>query len=97
MNGKAPHDCIIHNERFFHRLAYDGTLAVGESYMEGWWDCKRLDEFFYKLFKAEIYQKLLFPWDRLICYLTYDAFNLQTLERSWEIAEKHYDLGNMTH
>jgi cyclopropane-fatty-acyl-phospholipid synthase len=34
------------------------------------------------------------PAERLINYLLFQAFNLQTAARSWEVAKKHYDLGN---
>lgn len=94
VNGKAPHDFIIHNDKVFNRTIYDGTLGLAESYVDGWWSCKKLDEYFYKIFKHGIYQKITFPWDRLIYYLTFHAFNLQTLKRSREVADKHYDIGN---
>lgn len=96
VHGTEPDDIIIHNKWFFHRFACDGTLGLGESYMDGWWDCEKLDEFFYKAFQVGIYQEITFPWDRLIRYLEFDVFNLQTVARSWEIAEKHYDLGKMS-
>lgn len=29
---------IIHNPEFYDRVVRDGSLGMGESYMEGWWD-----------------------------------------------------------
>lgn len=92
-DGAAPHNIIVHSDWFYHRLARDGTLGLAEAYLDGWWDCKKLDEFFYKALKAGLYQKVTFPWDRLINYLDFHAFNLQTVARSYEVADKHYDLG----
>lgn len=93
----GPSNMVVHNEWLYHRMVYDGTLGLGEAYMEGWWDCKRLDEFFYKVFMGNIYQEILYPWDRLIHYLSFDAFNLHSVVRSREVADKHYDLGSLIH
>jgi hypothetical protein len=45
-------DIRVHDTRFFKRVLQQGSLGLGESYMEGWWDCKRLDIFFDKLLRA---------------------------------------------
>jgi cyclopropane-fatty-acyl-phospholipid synthase len=37
----------------------DGSLGLGESYMEGWWECDALDEFFCKLFSKQMEKKFL--------------------------------------
>lgn len=95
VHGSESHDMIVHDERTFHRLSYEGTLGLGEAYMNGWWDCKKLDEFFTKIFQGGLYQKLSFPWDILFRYLQFEFFNLQTGVRSWQVAETHYDLGKM--
>lgn len=92
-NGVEPQSMVIHNDWVFHRLVCDGTLGLAEAYMDGWWDCVKLDEFFYKVFQANVYQEIMYPWDRLIHYLKFDVFNLQTIARSREVADKHYDLG----
>lgn len=91
--GREPHSFDIHNDWLYHRLVCDGTLGLGEAYMDGWWDCKKLDELFYKIYQAGFYQEMMYPWDRLIRYLQFDVFNLQTVARSREVADKHYDLG----
>ena len=46
INGPMPWDLRINDERFYHRILIDGSLGLGESYMDGWWDCDRIDEFF---------------------------------------------------
>ncbi len=45
INGFNPWDIRVHDKRFFKRVLQQGSLGLGESYMEGWWDCKRLDIF----------------------------------------------------
>ena len=44
LDGERPWDLHVHDERFFRRILTGGTLALGESYMDGWWDCDALDE-----------------------------------------------------
>ena len=54
INGKNPRDIQVHNEHFYLRLLKNPILALGESYMEGWWDCEKLDEFFFYLLRTEL-------------------------------------------
>ena len=46
INGNKPWDIQIHNPSFYERILSGGSLALGESYMDGWWDCEALDQFF---------------------------------------------------
>ena len=95
INGNQPHDIRVKNEKFYLRLVNDTSLGLGESYMEGWWDCDRIDEFFSKILDAGLYKKIQTPADKIIHYIQFDVFNLQTAKRSWEVAEKHYNLGKI--
>ncbi|HAU3859986.1 TPA: cyclopropane-fatty-acyl-phospholipid synthase, partial [Legionella pneumophila] len=45
INGQTPWDIQIYNDEFYSRLLRDADLGLGESYMEGWWDCQRIDLF----------------------------------------------------
>ncbi|CAG7734388.1 unnamed protein product, partial [Allacma fusca] len=92
INGSEPHDIQVHNEMYYHRMINEGTMGTGESYMEGWWDCKRLDVYFTKAIRFGLSKQLLLPTEKLIHYLQFHVFNLQTAARSWEVAEKHYNL-----
>ncbi len=38
INGEEPWDIKVHNENFYSALLRGGSLALGESYMQGWWD-----------------------------------------------------------
>lgn len=46
INGNNPWDIRIKDELFYRRVMKEGSLGLGESYMEGWRECERLDEFF---------------------------------------------------
>ena len=53
LDGDRPWDIHIHNDRLFARVLAAGSLALGESYMDGWWDCERLDEFFCRILQGD--------------------------------------------
>jgi cyclopropane-fatty-acyl-phospholipid synthase len=43
VDGKEPCDIRIKNPKFYRRILRDGSIGLGESYMEGWWECDALD------------------------------------------------------
>ena len=86
-------EVTIRDERLFGRLLRDGTLGLGESYMDGWWDAEPLDGVLFKLAAARVQDA--FPKDLPLMASAIKArlINLQRL-RVREVAEKHYDLDN---
>ena len=57
VNGSRPWDIQVHHDLFFKRLVAGGSMALGESYMDGWWDCQALDQFFERILKLRLDQK----------------------------------------
>lgn len=93
VGGERPWDLQVHNENFYGRVVAEGSLGMGESYMDGWWDCDRLDEFFHRILRADLESKVkqrLHIFDVLKAKL----FNLQKPSRAFEIGRRHYDVGN---
>src|SRR4029078_1261736 len=41
--GGPPQDLAVPDRRFYARVVRNGSLGLGESYMDGWWDCAALD------------------------------------------------------
>ena len=83
----------VHDTRFYQRALSHGSLGVGESYMDGWWDVPQLDEFFTRIQRAELHKKIK-PLSVLWLSLKGRLFNRQTQARSAKVAREHYDLGN---
>ena len=52
INGSNEWDPQIHDQRLFRRVIQQGTLGLGEAYMDGWWDCERLDELMSRSLRA---------------------------------------------
>ena len=44
INGSNPWDIRVHNKEFYKRALAKVELGIGESYMDGWWDCEQIDE-----------------------------------------------------
>jgi cyclopropane-fatty-acyl-phospholipid synthase len=92
--GTNPWDIKIHNEKFYDRALSRKNLGLGEAYMEGWWDCERLDEFFYKILCADLGDKVRGSWKLVLPAVRAFLFNLQSLSRSSMVADVHYNLDN---
>lgn len=92
--GRQPFDIEVHDERFYGRVLAHGSLGLGESYVDGWWDCPRLDEFFAKILKAKLDQKARRDLRTALAYFANRIFNHQSSARAFEVGEKHYDRGN---
>src|SRR5215469_151740 len=54
INGNAPHDIVVNDRRFYARLARDGAMGLGESYMDGWWDSPAVDEMITRIHRANL-------------------------------------------
>ncbi|MCP6719829.1 MAG: cyclopropane fatty acyl phospholipid synthase [Patescibacteria group bacterium] len=92
INGSRPWDIQTHNEKLFDRLINQGSMGLGESYMDGWWDTEKLDQFFYKIFSAGLDKKIKYDWNLIFAYLKSKILNTQTKQRARKVAEEHYDL-----
>jgi len=94
INGDRPWDPQVHNDRFYQRILSGGSLAAGEAYMDGWWDCKALDRLFYRFLRARLDQEVGWSWRDLWNVLKATVLNPQSRSRATEVGEKHYDRGN---
>ncbi|MFN7161037.1 MAG: cyclopropane fatty acyl phospholipid synthase [Candidatus Gracilibacteria bacterium] len=93
INGSHPWDIQVHNENLYARVLKGGTLAFGESYMDGWWDAEEIDTLITKLLCANLHDQIgspLFLFHSALAILS----NRQTKQRALKVGEVHYDLGN---
>ncbi len=94
VNGNRPWDITIHNPRTYRKIVLGGSLGLGESYMNGWWDSNRLDEFFTHIFNAKLGTSKFNFVGSAFMFLSQYIFNMQSIRRAFAIGEKHYDIGN---
>ncbi len=98
VNGTRPWDIAVHNENFYSRVLTSGSLGLGESYMDGWWDCPELDVCMAKIMEACLDEKVRLGW-KTACTMAWEhtkayVFNLQDKEGAKKVIERHYQLGN---
>src|ERR1700722_19050235 len=94
INGKRPWDITVHNEEFYQRVLKDHQLGLGESYMEGWWDCNALDECMFRILRADLEKNLTPTWAMRFALLKSKLFNRQDKSGSKRVIDLHYQLGN---
>ncbi|MBW8364168.1 MAG: cyclopropane fatty acyl phospholipid synthase [Rhizobium sp.] len=96
INGDAPWDIRILDERAYQLVLTKGSLGFGEAYMDGMWECERLDQLFHRLLSAQVEEKID-NWSQLRLLgeiLRHSLFNLQSSRRAFQVGEQHYDIGN---
>jgi cyclopropane-fatty-acyl-phospholipid synthase len=94
LDGPNPWDPQVRNPRMFERLAVRGALGAGESYMDGDWECERLDELTARLIRSGLYSQ----WEsyssispgNLLAHLV----NRQSRRAARRNVEAHYEIGN---
>ncbi|MBE3068476.1 MAG: cyclopropane fatty acyl phospholipid synthase [Chloroflexi bacterium] len=94
LNGPNPWDIQVHDDRWYARVFRDKSLGLGESYMDGWWDCEQVDEMIFRVLCGRIDEELSVNMQDVMRLLPEVLFNLQSMARARMIAEHHYDLGN---
>ena len=96
IDGDRPWDIRVRDARLYRRLFAQGSLGAGESYMDGDWDCERIDELFARLLRTDLDKRTpgASRWALLRERLRHVLFNLQSHRRAFQVAERHYDIGN---
>lgn len=93
LGGTRPWDLQVHDEHFYARVLAQGSLGLGESYMDGWWDAESLDGFLFHLLRARLDERVHSAAEILDATQA-RLFNLQAGRGSYEVGVRHYDLGN---
>lgn len=108
IGGSRPWDIQVHDERFYTRVLSDPDLQLGETYMDGLWDCAAVDEMCARLMATDAKKELLAvpalletpglltrAWaTQTFRNLRDSVLNRQTRTRSPKVAKEHYDAGN---
>jgi cyclopropane-fatty-acyl-phospholipid synthase len=94
VNGPNPWDIQIHDQLTYDRILQESALGLGESYMDGWWDCEAIDQLITRVLTANLDEKVKGNWKILLLVLRSRLLNLQSPAKAYEVGERHYDLGN---
>lgn len=93
INGSQPWDIQVHNEALYSRVIKQGTLGLGESYMDGWWDCDRLDMLFDRALRLRLDQKIKLPLRVILTNALARIINFQNKTGAMR-GVSHYNVGN---
>lgn len=96
VNGSNPWDMRVHDARAYDQILSKWSLGLGESFVNGYWDCERLDEMLTRLLRVDlnmaVHGRAKF---RLLAEIARARlFNLQSTKRAFQVGERHYDTGN---
>jgi cyclopropane-fatty-acyl-phospholipid synthase len=94
VNGPRPWDLRVRNPDFFRRVLAGGSLALGESYMDAWWDSERLDELITRILSKNLQQDIRISGRFIALWANSMLLNAQRKSRAYHIGHRHYDLGN---
>ncbi len=93
LDGGGECDPVVHDQRFHVRVLAQGSLGLGEAWMDGWWDVPSLDGMLARLLQAHLDERV--PGLASVADgIRARVLNLQAMRRSREVGRHHYDLGN---
>ncbi|MBI9089111.1 MAG: cyclopropane fatty acyl phospholipid synthase [Desulfobacterium sp.] len=94
VNGDRPFDIRVTNDGFYQRVLSQRALGLGESYMDKWWECSAIDQFFEKILRMNIKERLRQDWVTAWEIVKAAVFNLQRPGLAFKVGKVHYDIGN---
>lgn len=94
IDGGRAWDIRVRDRRFYGRVLSDVLLGLGESYMDGWWECDSIDQMIDRALCARLDEQITGDWKILAHVLAAKVTNQQRGRRAYAVGERHYDLGN---
>lgn len=94
INGSNPWDIQILDDRFYRKALTQGSLGIGEAYMDKWWDVGSLDEWTFRVLRPNVITKWDSHFNNVWHWLQSTFCNLQSKSRAFIVGKHHYDLGN---
>jgi cyclopropane-fatty-acyl-phospholipid synthase len=94
LNGERPFDIQVHNPLFYRRVMRDGVMGLGEAYVDGWWDCDRVDELTRRFVSANLQKAAAQNLTFLLYALRVRLSGIGRRGKAFEVGHRHYDLGN---
>ena len=92
IDGPRAWDLRVHDSRFYRRVLAEGSLGLGESYMEGWWDCDDLVELHCLIARADAERRIRPSWKAVWHAGKARVLDLQSRRRAPIVASRHYDV-----
>jgi cyclopropane-fatty-acyl-phospholipid synthase len=94
INGTNPWDIQVKDDRLYGRILTQGSLGLGEAYMDGWWDAEKPDQFIDRVISAGLANEIRKDLGTIVKIAIAVLTNRQSKRRSFIVGQEHYDLGN---
>ncbi|MEX1258515.1 MAG: cyclopropane fatty acyl phospholipid synthase [Gemmatimonadota bacterium] len=94
VNGTAAHDPQVADARFYRRVLRDGSLGLGESYVEGWWETDAIDAFIHRIVAADLARRARRRGAWTAASWIRRLRNPQSRRRASRNARSHYEKGS---
>ena len=94
INGPRPSDLQVLDDRFYGRVLRHRELGLGESYMDGLWSSKALDELVAKVLSADLRNKVRISPEMAWTFIISSLTNRETIAGAKKNASHHYNIGN---
>lgn len=96
VQGDRPWDLQVYDPRLYGRLLRHGSVGLAEAYIDGWWNCDRIDEFITRLMRTGVQTRMpaLVRFKDACRALAYRLVNFQSDRRAFTVGKVHYDIGN---
>jgi cyclopropane-fatty-acyl-phospholipid synthase len=93
VDGTDPGDIQVLDPAFYGRILRDGSLGLGESFIEGWWDAAAVDETVRKILEGGLQERAIASPRVVGLALTARLINLQGRRPAERNAREHYERG----
>ena len=92
VNGTKPWDIQVNNAHWYDRIRREKSIRLGDSYMDGWWDCERVDEMISRLLGSGIDKRVGGGLKPRLSKPLELFVNLQSRKRAHQVATRHYNI-----
>jgi cyclopropane-fatty-acyl-phospholipid synthase len=93
VNGPAPQDIQVNDRRFYRRVLAQGSLGLGDSYVDGWWDAEAVDETIAKILQGGMQERAVSSPSVVAVALAARVVNFQEERPAERNARWHYEKG----
>jgi len=94
INGNNPWDIKVIDNRLYNRVISGGLVAIGEAYIDGWWECEAIDTLVRRVNRANLKAHIKKNPKLIISLIGAKIFNFQGKGRAFNVGKKHYDISN---
>lgn len=91
VDGPAPHDIQVRDSGFYRRVLRDGSLGLGETFVEGWWDARAPDETIRRILEGGLQERAIRSPRVVALALVSRLLNFQTRGRAGRLVRRHYE------